>query len=355
MSTDKLHDLQFDTLGVQGSVSSISENPKFRVTYIHLGLPKTGTTTIQASLFRQRHKLSELGVLYPGFSENHTTPLHSIFGENPHHLPENILRGAATAETASAIATSWSQKLDEALAAPDWRKLVLSAEGVSHLPAERLITLRDRLLKSSDQVIVLLCLRHPFMQRVSLIQQSLKTGGTIDDEVRRHSARNYYRGTVRRICSAFGSENVRISIFEEMQNHPDGLVGAFATQIGLSFTDLTMNHRKQMNQRMSQHACLMLDRLNQDVPLFVDGHKNTNRSRNVDRLIRRIPGTRFCLTPEQADLLRDAVDDDISFTNEFLGRQAWLESLPAQSCAPKQSKASNLTFFLVKLVSRIMP
>ena len=326
-----------------------------RITYLHLGLPKTGTTTIQAALFRQRHELLKLGALYPGFSQNHTTPLHSIFGEKPHHLAENRLRGAVTAEAAAVIAAEWSRKFDQALATPDWTKLVLSAEGVSHLPVDRLIALRDHLLQHSDQVIVLLCLRHPFLLRTSLIQQELKSGGTIAEQVRRHGVLGYYRRIVRRIRVAFGTDNVRLSVFEEMQNHVDGLEGAFATQIGLSPASLAVHYRKQLNQRMSHRACLLLDRLNQDTPLFINGRKNTSRSRSVDRLIRKLPGPRFSLTSAQADLMRDAVNEDRNFVNQELGRQVWLEGVPAKICVPKNMEISNLTLLLTKLAGRILP
>jgi hypothetical protein len=118
-----------------------------RVTYLHLGLAKTGTSTIQSALFHEREKLSAVGVLYPGFSKNHSTPLRSVFGTGGemHRLAGNRLFRDASPEAAAAVADGWSRQLDEALAAPGWTKLVLSAEGLSTLPALHMTVLRDRL------------------------------------------------------------------------------------------------------------------------------------------------------------------------------------------------------------------
>lgn len=40
--------------------------PRSRILYLHIGLPKTGTTTLQAILWRNREALAQHGVRYPG-------------------------------------------------------------------------------------------------------------------------------------------------------------------------------------------------------------------------------------------------------------------------------------------------
>ena len=44
--------------------------------YIHIGLHKTGSTSIQATLFKNRAALHEHGIHYLGLSQNHSTTLY---------------------------------------------------------------------------------------------------------------------------------------------------------------------------------------------------------------------------------------------------------------------------------------
>jgi hypothetical protein len=294
-----------------------------RTVHLHLGLPKTGTTTIQSVLFGARERLRAEGIVYPGFAENHSAALRSIFAPAPHRIAANRLRGAGTPEAAAAMAAQWSDKLEAALAEPGWRELVLSAESASYLPPDRLVQLRDRLMTHADRVIVAVCLRHPFDIRVSLIQEHLKTGGTIAEAVERLSVPGHYRRIIARIRGAFGAENLRLGLFEAMVAEPDGLARAFGALIDLPGGLVPADGERRRNQRMSQRACLVLDRLNREVPLTVEGGRNPRRSRHVDLIVRALPGPRFALTPEQAEAMRDAVADDIACGAEVFGREVW--------------------------------
>jgi hypothetical protein len=179
-----------------------------------------------------------------------------------------------------------------------------------------------------DEVIVLLCLRQPYALRLSLIQQHLKSGVTIEDEVRSLAKPGFFRQTVGRIRSVFGEERVRFSVFEEMQAHPGGLVGAFAELIGLEPTVTVTERREHFNPSMSLRACLVLDRLNRNVPLRLEGRMNPARTRRVENWVRGLSGPRFVLKPEQTGALRAAVDDDRAFADEIFGRQIWAEGVP---------------------------
>ena len=326
-----------------------------RIIYLHLGLPKTGTTTIQSVLFAERERLSGLGMLYPGFAENHSGPLRSIFAPAPHRLAVNRLGGAGTPEAAAVNVARWSRELDLALGDPGWTSLVLSAESASYLPADRLLLLRERLMRHADGVIVPLCLRQPFDIRVSLIQENLKTGGTIDEAVRRLAVPGHYRRTVGRIRDAFGAGNLRLGVFEEMIAHPGGLTGAFAAMIGLGPGQLPEAIGTRKNQRMSQRACLVLDRLNREVPLTVEGGRNRRRSRHLDLLLRGLPGPRFALRREQAEALRAAVEDDRAFADALLGRQVWKEGVPEITGRPGDARWVGAIAGAARLGGRFLP
>ena len=59
---------------------------------LHVGTPKTGTTSLQIYLDKQQGKLRELGVLYPNRSHNADAPKHQWFEKNLVRThPENFL------------------------------------------------------------------------------------------------------------------------------------------------------------------------------------------------------------------------------------------------------------------------
>jgi hypothetical protein len=326
-----------------------------RIIYLHLGLPKTGTTTIQSALASRRKALREQGFLYPGFAENHSVALRSVFAAEPHRLAMNRLRGAGTAEAAAAKVGQWSGALDKALASPDWTSLVLSAEGAVLLTPDGMGRLRDRLLGHADRVIVPLCLRHPYRHRVSRVQQGLKTGDTIDAAVRRLAVTGYLRETIGRLGDVFGADNLRPAVFEEMIAHPGGLTEAFAAMIGLPPGQLPESAARRMNQRMSQRACLVLDRLNREVPLLAGAGRSPGRSRRVDAWVRGLPGPDFALTPEQAEALRSAVEDDLAFAAALFGRQVWTEEMPARVAPPAAVGSIGMITRVARIAGRVLP
>lgn len=326
-----------------------------RTIILHLGMPKTGTTSIQSALFRDREGLLQKGVLYPGFAENHTTPLASVFVENPHRLQANMLAGIQTSRQGQAVAAKWSARLDEALRMEGWNRLVISAEGLIHLRPEQMEMLRNRLLRHCDRVIVVLCLRNPYHWRVSDVQQRLKNGATIDRAIETLARPNLYRRLTRRIEQCFGADNLRLLIFEELKAQPAGLVNGFCDAIGIPRVAAPSPGEDRRNASMSHRACMVLDRLNARVPLFLEGRRNPQRSLTVDRLLRRLPGSRFTLSSEQAGRLREAVETDRRWIRRRLGRDVWPDELPGiQPLAPEAGRISGWVT-TARILGRIIP
>lgn len=69
---------------------------RFEVAYIHIGLHKTGTSTIQKFLFDHRSSLAECGYLYPSINKNHGGDLYSLFSSSPEEFVTNVRLGAVS-------------------------------------------------------------------------------------------------------------------------------------------------------------------------------------------------------------------------------------------------------------------
>src|ERR1700741_70550 len=99
--------------------------------YIHIGVHKTGTKSIQYSLFNNREKLLEHGINYLRLESNHAPALISLLTDKPHTYARNILRHVDTPEIAGLYNASLKQQLTEELSNNRSPKVVISGEGLS--------------------------------------------------------------------------------------------------------------------------------------------------------------------------------------------------------------------------------
>lgn len=126
---------------------------------------------------------------------------------------------------------------------------------------------------------------------------------------------------IARIGGVVGEDALRLLVMEEMVAGPGGLVGGFARAAGIA--PGLADAGRARNAAMSLRASLVMDRMNAEVPLFVEGGVNRGRSRWADRMIRRLPGPPFALTAAQGAALAAAVADDRALAAERLGRMPW--------------------------------
>ncbi len=82
---------------------------------IHIGMHKTGTTSIQAALHGARDALAERGVLYPDLGPNHSHPLVSIFCGAPLDYYVNFYSGIDTPEKVESFNRRHRESLDAQL------------------------------------------------------------------------------------------------------------------------------------------------------------------------------------------------------------------------------------------------
>ena len=68
------------------------------VLYLHVGMHKTGTTAIQAAMYASRRQLARRGIYYPGFEQNHSVAIGSLFSEEPEKIIQNMRRGRTSRE-----------------------------------------------------------------------------------------------------------------------------------------------------------------------------------------------------------------------------------------------------------------
>ncbi len=294
---------------------------------LHIGWPKTGTTTIQNVLqanrdFLLRHERA----LYPSLAPNLNTGLLTIFGDDPQERVVNKMRGFTTEELA-ARRKKHLDSLDAEISSREWDTLLLSAEGVSiTLSVPEIAKLREWGEKYSSEWIVLVCVRHPIDWTRSVIQQRLKRGDTLQQLYEKSPTPNY-RARISRAISVFGRENVRVFDFEGAVGGDGGIVGAFAQQAGLSASsgEFLASRAVRYNESLSLEGVRILDSLNRQRPVFVDGVRAPWRSgpRHELAYIRRIKGRRFDVPDAVKQSVRLRSREDVAWLNETFGLELY--------------------------------
>jgi hypothetical protein len=299
---------------------------------LHIGLHKTGTTTIQNVLHADRDLLlREEGVLYPSLAPNLSTPLGTIFRDEPHKQAANRMAGLTNEEVA-ARREGYLSSLEDEVSRGGWEALLLSAEGVStNLSEPELARLRGWGERYADAWTVLAWVRHPVDWARSVVQQRLKAGEDTLQKMYQDPPGPNYRFRISKFISVFGRENVRVFDYGAATASPGGILGAFAEQAGLSAStrDLLTSRTERHNESLSMEAVRILDSLNRQRPAFVGDERAPGRSGPGRELayLSRIKGRRFDLPGAVKEEIRSRSREDVAWLNEAFGLDLYRDVL----------------------------
>lgn len=148
---------------------------------LHLGMPKTGTTSLQLSLTAMHEALLERGVLYPSLLID--APDHNfltLLTENPDRIPGmywfDIERHPGFMH--DRILPSWDGILEQ-IARHKPGKLILSSEMLfSRFEDDHRGLLLKKLRNLSADISTIIYIRQPSKHYLSNVQQKLKNAGT---------------------------------------------------------------------------------------------------------------------------------------------------------------------------------
>jgi hypothetical protein len=293
---------------------------------LHIGLHKTGTTTIQRVLHENREfVLRQEGVLYPSLAANLSNALGTIFRDNPRNQMANKVAGF-TSEKIAAHRKKYLSSLDAEISSGRWDTLVLSGEGVSHFTEAELAKLRAWGERYSSEWTVLVCVRHAIDWARSVVQERQKQGDTLEQLYERPPTPKY-RLKISRAISVFGRQSVRLFDFESAVEGEGGIVGAFAREAGLGATtgEFLASRAQRYNESLSMEAALILDALNRQHPLFVGDARGPHRAGPGRELayLRRIKGRGFEVPEAVKERIRSQSREDVLWLNETFGLELY--------------------------------
>jgi hypothetical protein len=267
----------------------------FETCFLHIGAPKTGSTSIQRSVWGARALLEAHSVHYPGVAPNHKF-LVSSFMADPERFDYNRMQGRSAAEIAANDARSRAE-FERAARASASPTLALSSEHMVMLDAPAISRLRAYLGTLARNVRLVVYLRHPLSAVGSFMQEAVKTGSKRLATMQQNPPFTDAKRILPPWAEAFGKPNV---ILREM--HADALVNGdvvddFLTVVGFGgpFGQVA---RVRANESLSAPAVLIADALAGVAPKFSG---DRGEERRIQSFLFGIKGPKF--VPE-AEVLR---------------------------------------------------
>jgi hypothetical protein len=184
------------------------------VTYIHIGMPKTGTTFLQKALFQKSKDLARKGVVYP----NPLAGLGRGGRATAHHFLAHALSGRRRRYTPLAEFSTLPDHVEalKAEIAQGGGTGLLSSEDFASLKLEGIAELR-RHFPTDTRILVYLRRQDAWID--SLFGQFLKVGRdtTIDRLIHTERWRLDYAAFLQPWADNFGAENIVVRVYEKLQ------------------------------------------------------------------------------------------------------------------------------------------
>lgn len=283
-----------------------------RTLYLHVGMHKTGTTSIQLTLDTHREALQAAGYSwFPNEDPNHSRAVYGAFADRPHRYHANRRLGAHTPQAAEAFADASRARLAAFLDDAPGPNLVISGEDIAMLqePAKR--RLLEFLRPRVDRIIVIGMVRPPRGFIASAIQQRIRGGRTLEDLADGRGTLPDYRRRFETFLTAAEVAETRLHLYV-----PDALRHGCSVATFLALIDApeALYGRLEVvraNAGTSHLGVALMLAANEAVPVFLeDRSANPRRALRLVDFLDGLAGPRFA-APDAlvAGFLREAAGD----------------------------------------------
>jgi len=289
-----------------------------RTAILHIGMHKTGSTSIQKTLESRewdKHHFVRVG------GSNHSPLLRALFDSRA--MEGNLVEKGHAREDIPGLIALWRRQLDAEFRTLEKPTIVLSAEVLPELSTPRIEAIRDYLMARVDNIRVVGYARMPVGLIQSDMQQKIRSGHLRNFKV----PRQHYRTQFEKFDKIFGAENVELIKFDRNSLDQGDVVTDFARRIGLALTSEDIIHR---NSSLSLEAVAVLYARNK---FGVDLPGSPVRKLLPNRIVKSLEAlgsTKFQLSSRALQPALDEMSEDID----------WLENRFGQSMRDMQSDHS---------------
>jgi hypothetical protein len=300
---------------------------------IHIGMYKTGSSSIQHSLAGFKNGQFLYAAL--GRESNHSLALLSLFSDRPildHRLHKAARRDhAAVGRYIEAARSGLDKSIDRAGS----RTLLISGEAAASLRPNALQGLRDFLARHFDQITIVAYVRPPSQLIASSFQERVKAG-TIKDFDTTRLYRHYQR-LLAKFDTVFGRDNVHLWKFDP-NTFPEGcVVQDFCSRLAIP---LSKTKIVRVNESVSRETVGLLYAYHK---FGETDERPRMRSPAAMEFGAFIGGKKFRFSPDLIRALLQANEEDIQWVEDRLG-QSLREELGTHNDGDVRDEADLLEF-----------
>jgi hypothetical protein len=301
--------------------------------YIHAGMHKTGTTSIQATLFHNRRRLLRHDVNYLSIAQNHSDMLMTLLREDAHRWGVNIRLGIDTEQKVARYRAAIDAALRRELSRNTCSKVIISGEEILAFSPEATAALKDKLAPYADDIRVIVYVREPYSYISSAFAEQLRHGRDWDELLGRAGGPNYRR--IAKLIDVFGRDHVDIRVFDRKRFPGGDLLADFCLAIGVDPDLLRGLAPVIANEGLSHEATLIFAALNRVYPTGRHEPLNRNVDPNIVTLLQSIKGRTFRCPRVVMERLQPKVEKDVAWLNDAIGEAVFSAELPPDEDIPQ--------------------
>lgn len=207
--------------------------------FLHIGTEKTGTTTIQHFLAKNRENLLRQGYLYPSSPGKITHTKLVLFALEATKIQDiHKLHGFTTPEKVKLFKTKFKPKLIKEIKSIDVDKVIFSSEHCSSrlISKEQIKELKTLLDEVFEDIEIIIYLRRQDKFLSSSYSTAIKAGATFPFKIPSQeiieNRYNYYN-LIRKFASIFGDNKIRVRLFESTEMLEGNLIKDFLNLLDL--------------------------------------------------------------------------------------------------------------------------
>lgn len=253
---------------------------KIPLVLVHIGLPKTGSTSLQQALYEDRRNLLKNGYFYADLETDfHHWPLQMPFVHQPskHHLIRK--RGLTEAESMNFIREK-IHDFQRQLSQSNAHTCILSSEGFSDIPLDKIDQFRDFLQRMFHKTVIIVYKRDSVSGYLSELNERMKQGTSLSNLPFPKSYVIHQEQVIQRFVRCFGEDAIRHQAYVVQRFVNQDIVQDFYHQFLLKddakqrAENFSIPTTKRANVGLPIQAAIILSLLSEVVPPILSSGSN---------------------------------------------------------------------------------
>ncbi len=284
---------------------------------IHIGMHKTGTSSIQQSL----NGLANETYVYANIDghPNHSSALAKLFTEHQDVKIKDLNERSVLNGLGSNVNFDGFGALDRMIEEADGRDLLLSGEGIAFFSKNALEKFRKYFSSRFDDLNIVAAVRAPAGYMASAFQEPIKRGGlNYQNFAKRYRS---YKKTFKKFDEVFGRQNVQLWKFDPL-SFPNGCaVQDFCCRLGIDFP--VEQPIIRVNESISREAMGLLFTYRKLGEVLGAMKMTGPQNKLLVRQVMRIGTSKFRFSPDVVRPILDKNRADIEWMEVRLGQSLY--------------------------------